>query len=81
MTGLSRRNAWRWAVAVWTALVVVAGGLTLWLQDSAEPPPPRGWENANPGPTPPAERLRPTACPTPTAADGVVIALCAVSTG
>ena len=54
MTGLSRRNAWRWAVAVWAALVVVAGGLTLWLQDSAEPPPPRGWENANPGPTPPA---------------------------
>jgi len=34
---------WRWALAVWTVAVVVGGGLTLWLQDSAEPPPPTGW--------------------------------------
>ncbi|MEU3611484.1 hypothetical protein ABZ725_04075 [Streptomyces sp. NPDC006872] len=36
--GSSRRRMWRWAVGAWLAAVVVAGGLTLWLQDSAEPP-------------------------------------------
>ncbi|MEV1063852.1 hypothetical protein [Streptomyces sp. NPDC050263] len=36
--GSSRRRMWRWAVGAWLAAVVVAGGLTLWLQDSAAPP-------------------------------------------
>lgn len=35
-----RRRLWRWAVIVWAVAVVVGGGLTLWLQDSAEPPEP-----------------------------------------
>ncbi|MEV1078830.1 hypothetical protein AB0I98_11345 [Streptomyces sp. NPDC050211] len=39
-----RRRLWRWAVTVWAVAVVVGGGLTLWLQDSAEPPEPYGWE-------------------------------------
>ena len=49
MTG--RRRLWRWALLVWAALVVVAGGLTLWLQDSAEPPGPAGWERSSPTPS------------------------------
>lgn len=53
-----RRRPWLWAVAVWAALVVVAGGLTLWLQDSAEPPGPYGWEESSPTPELP--------CPGPT---------------
>ena len=32
------RGAWRWAVLVWAVAVAVGGGLTVWLQDSAEPP-------------------------------------------
>ncbi|QNP70287.1 hypothetical protein IAG44_13080 [Streptomyces roseirectus] len=44
----------RWVVAVWAALVVVGGGVTLWLQDSARPPAPRGWYEAPSSlPTPP----------------------------
>ncbi|MFI9151908.1 hypothetical protein [Streptomyces sp. NPDC053367] len=35
---------WRRAVLCWAVLVVVAGGLTLWLQDSAQPPPDARWE-------------------------------------
>lgn len=59
MTG--RRRSWRWVVAVWAAVVVVGGGLTLWLQDSAEsyggeetsrtPSLPEGWETLCPSPT------------------------------
>lgn len=49
MTG--RRRSWRWVLLVWAALVVVAGGLTLWLQDSAEPPGPYGWERESPTPS------------------------------
>ncbi|MEV5435402.1 hypothetical protein AB0K80_05125 [Streptomyces sp. NPDC052682] len=53
MVGDRRRRVWRWAVGVWAALVVVAGGLTLWLQDEAEPQRLR-WElvepDARPGP-------------------------------
>lgn len=48
MTG--RRRLWRWAVVVWVVLVAVAGGLTLWLQDSAEPRRYR-WEEAGPTPS------------------------------
>ncbi|MFI5794713.1 hypothetical protein [Streptomyces sp. NPDC051677] len=33
-----RRRVWRWAVGVWVAVVAVGGGVTLWLQDSTEPP-------------------------------------------
>ncbi|MFF7274052.1 hypothetical protein [Streptomyces griseorubiginosus] len=36
---------------VWAALVVVAGGLTLWLQDSAEPEGPSGRERARQTPS------------------------------
>ncbi|WP_234342769.1 hypothetical protein [Streptomyces fulvoviolaceus] len=60
MTG--RHRLWRWAVVVWAAVVVVGGGLTLWLQDSAEPyggeektsrtpSLPEGWETLCPSPT------------------------------
>lgn len=54
MTG--RGRLWRWAVAVWVILVAVAGGLTLWLRDAAEPPGPYVWERAGPArpvPSPP----------------------------
>ncbi|MFF6810379.1 hypothetical protein ACFZAG_10885 [Streptomyces sp. NPDC012403] len=43
---------WRWGVGIWTAVVIVGGGLTLWLRDTAEPPPPAGWERTDPSPTP-----------------------------
>lgn len=46
----ARRRSWRWVVAVWVILVTVAGGLTLWLQDSAEPRR-YGWEEADPSPS------------------------------
>ncbi|MFM9610024.1 hypothetical protein [Streptomyces niveiscabiei] len=42
----------RWVVAVWVALVVVGGGVTLWLQDSARPPVHMGWYDARSTPTP-----------------------------
>ncbi len=58
------RRLWRWALLVWVALVVVAGGLTLWLQDSAEPPGPYSWEENTPTPAVPEEW--PSTCPTPT---------------
>ncbi|GGY46746.1 hypothetical protein [Streptomyces djakartensis] len=60
MTGERRRRVWRWAVIVWAAAVAVAGGLTLWMQDSTEPGGPYRWEQANPDETP---DLPP--CPTP----------------
>ncbi|MFI6851689.1 hypothetical protein [Streptomyces sp. NPDC050416] len=60
MTGERRRRVWRWAVIVWVLAVAVAGGLTLWLQDSTEPQGPYVWENAKPDKTP---DLPP--CPTP----------------
>ncbi|WP_234021631.1 hypothetical protein [Streptomyces sp. 351MFTsu5.1] len=47
MTG----RLWRWALLVWAVLVVVAGALTLWLQDSAEPPGPYVWERSSPTPS------------------------------
>ncbi|WP_327317769.1 hypothetical protein [Streptomyces sp. NBC_01235] len=36
--GRNRRRLWRWVVGAWVAAVAVGGGLTLWLQNSAEPP-------------------------------------------
>ncbi|MFK4098582.1 hypothetical protein ACI2L1_00560 [Streptomyces sp. NPDC019531] len=59
-----RRRLLRWALLVWAALVVVAGGLRLWLQDSAQPSGPYGWEESSPSPTLPEERR--TMCPSPT---------------
>ncbi|MDL5206052.1 hypothetical protein [Streptomyces sp. ALI-76-A] len=50
MAVTGRRGAWRWAVAVWLVLVAVAGGLTLWWQDSAEPQR-HGWEESAPTPS------------------------------
>ncbi|MEV6016001.1 MULTISPECIES: hypothetical protein [unclassified Streptomyces] len=37
-----RRRAWRRIVVVWAVAVTGGGVLTLWLQASAEPPPPTG---------------------------------------
>ncbi|WP_244181873.1 hypothetical protein [Streptomyces curacoi] len=48
MTG--RRRLWRWVLAVWVILVAVAGGLTLWLQDSTKPRR-YGWQEASPTPS------------------------------
>ncbi|MEU0411017.1 hypothetical protein ABZ307_24815 [Streptomyces griseorubiginosus] len=48
---MNRRHPWRVALVVWAVLLVVAGGLTLWLQDSAEPRGPYGWERASPTPS------------------------------
>ncbi|MEV4789889.1 hypothetical protein [Streptomyces tuirus] len=60
--GERRRTVRRLVVMVWALVAVVAGGLTLWLQDSAEPPGPYGWERTDPGD---AQHLPP--CPTPEA--------------
>ncbi|WP_256979640.1 hypothetical protein [Streptomyces sp. NRRL B-24085] len=62
-----RRRPWLWAVAVWAALVAVAGGLTLWLQDSAEPPGPYGREESSPTPELPEgwESMCPSPSPSP----------------
>lgn len=40
---------WQWVGGAWLAAVVVAGALTLWLQDAAAPPTqsPRGGTAAN----------------------------------
>ncbi|MFC8424394.1 hypothetical protein ACFUN7_26535 [Streptomyces sp. NPDC057236] len=75
-----RRALWRWGVGAWTAAVIVGGGLTLWLRDAAEPPPPIGWEDARPGPTPglPSDwrtRCPPTGIP-PGVEDGLVATAC-----
>ncbi|AYC38651.1 hypothetical protein [Streptomyces griseorubiginosus] len=59
MTG-RRSRLWRWALLVWAVLVVVAGGLTLWLQDSTEPPGPYVWEQSSP--TPSLSAAWPSAC-------------------
>ncbi|MEU8846043.1 hypothetical protein AB0C70_07340 [Streptomyces sp. NPDC048564] len=63
MTG--RRRSWRWVVTVWVIAVVVAGALTLWLQDSAQPPGPNRWENADPSPSLPEGRESACASVTP----------------
>ncbi|MET9455599.1 hypothetical protein ABZY05_11000 [Streptomyces canus] len=46
-----RRRLWRWVLLVWAALVVAAGGLTLWLQDSDRPSEPHVGERATPTPS------------------------------
>ena len=43
---------WRWGVGIWTAVVIVGGGLTLWLRDETEPPSPARWERTEPSPAP-----------------------------
>lgn len=45
---------------VWAVLVAVGGAATLWLQDSAEPPPKARWEESS-TPVPVPSDLR---CPT-----------------
>jgi hypothetical protein len=67
-------------VAVWAVAVVGGGLLTLWLRDSAEPPPPAGWVESSPSPSLPEGWE--TRCPRPTADtdDGPVTTLCVIST-
>ncbi len=79
MAVTGRRRLWRWALAAWAVAVAVAGGLTLWLQDSAEQPGPYGWEEATPTPSLSATVDWRTLCPSATPAqDGSV--LCFVRT-
>lgn len=80
MTG--RRRSWRRALLVWAALVVVAGGLTLWLQDSTEPTGPYVWERASPTPSLPEGWH--SLCPGPTSGPGAhptVVACAFISSG
>ncbi|AMW12808.1 hypothetical protein A4E84_26970 [Streptomyces qaidamensis] len=56
----------------WALIVAVTGGLTLWMQDSAEPAGPYVWERTNPYEPP---DLPP--CPTP---EGAGAADCAYGT-
>jgi len=49
MTG--RGRSWRRVLVVWAAVVVVGGGLTLWLQGSAESTGPYGGPEASPSPS------------------------------
>ncbi|MFC8434978.1 hypothetical protein [Streptomyces sp. NPDC057253] len=75
-----RRRLWRRALLVWAALVVVAGGLTLWLQDSAEPRGPYGWQESSPTPGLPEGWA--STCPTPTTdpdGDRVLVACAFIS--
>ncbi|WP_343243977.1 hypothetical protein [Streptomyces sp. SID13726] len=76
-----RRRVWLWAAAVWVALVAVAGGLTLWLQDSSEPPGPALWQRSGPQPTLPEGWA--TACPGPSLDPDTtrVIIVCGVTRG
>ncbi|KOV97984.1 hypothetical protein ADK65_23970 [Streptomyces sp. NRRL B-1140] len=50
--GERRRRVWRGLVIGWALLVAVAGCLTLWMQDSAEPRGPYVWQEADPGEAP-----------------------------
>jgi hypothetical protein len=76
-----RRHLWRWALLVWAALVVVGGGLTLWLQDSTEPPGPYGREESSP--TPRLPEGWETMCPTSSAGseEHPVLVVCSFSSG
>ncbi|MEU6349522.1 hypothetical protein ABZ896_09365 [Streptomyces sp. NPDC047072] len=47
---MSGGRLWRRIVVAWTVIVVIAGGLTLWLRDSTEPAGPAGWERSSPTP-------------------------------
>ncbi|MEU1021599.1 hypothetical protein ABZ366_05725 [Streptomyces sp. NPDC005904] len=55
---------WRWAVALWLVIVAVAGGLTLWWDESTEPRR-YGWEEPGPTPSLPQEWQSPCAGATP----------------
>ncbi|MFD7698963.1 hypothetical protein [Streptomyces caelestis] len=71
---------WRWGVGIWTAVVVVGGGLTLWLRDEAEPPSPARWERTEPGQAPHLPGCPPPE-PPPDVEDGLVAVVCHVTTG
>ncbi|WP_282701903.1 hypothetical protein [Streptomyces sp. CC219B] len=79
MTGGRRR--WRWAVAVWAAVVILGGGLTLWLQDTDEQPVPHGGAETFEPPSvdPDSDCPGPGLTPSPRS-DGTIV-LCAYSTG
>lgn len=73
---------WRWGVGVWTAVVIVGGGLTLWLRDEAEPPSPAGWERAEPSPSSALPEGWETHCPAPEPPDvddGLMAVVCRVT--
>ncbi|MFF9484213.1 hypothetical protein [Streptomyces sp. NPDC014676] len=70
---------WRWGVGIWTAVVIVGGGLTLWLRDETEPPPPVSWERTDPSATPHLPEC-PLPEPPPGVEDGSVVTVCLVST-
>ncbi|MFJ7074825.1 hypothetical protein [Streptomyces sp. NPDC098781] len=76
MTG--RRRLWRRVAAAWLGVVVVAGGLTLWLRDSAEPPEPHVREEASPTPSLPEGWE--SACAGAAGPDGKGQALCIIRT-
>jgi hypothetical protein len=80
MTGERRRKVWRWAVTVWALAVAVGGGLTLWLQDAAEPDGPYGWEvTQSPEPLPDGRELA-SLCPSDGVADDGTLVVCAYAT-
>lgn len=60
--------------------MVVAGGLTWWLQEAAEPPRPAGWEETRPSPAGVPEDWMESRCPLPEippdVEDGVVATAC-----
>ncbi|MFI5568813.1 hypothetical protein ACIA6T_15985 [Streptomyces sp. NPDC051740] len=65
----------RWGVGIWTAVVIVGGGLTLWLQDETEPPSPAGWERTDPSTTPHLPEC-PVPEPPPDVEEGLVAVVC-----
>ncbi|MEU7470282.1 hypothetical protein AB0A94_17415 [Streptomyces sp. NPDC044984] len=75
---------WRWGVGIWTVVVIVGGGLTLWLRDTAEPPPPAGWERTGTDPAPGLPEGWETRCPVPEpppgVEDGAVVTACLLTT-
>jgi hypothetical protein len=84
MTGEKRRRLWRRIVVGWVVAVAVGGGLTLWLDDSARPPGPYSWQQAEPSDSPSLPEDREAVCPSPTIdldGDGVVATSCLVTHG
>ncbi|MFI9614616.1 hypothetical protein ACIHCM_23615 [Streptomyces sp. NPDC052023] len=81
--GDGRRRVWRWAVLVWAVAVAAGGALTVWLQESAEPPGPYRWEEATP--TPLSRQDGETHCPEasapPRTGDGSYGLFCVVRAG
>lgn len=74
MPELLPRRTWRWAAGVWAALVLVGGGLTMWLQSVNEPDAPARWE---PAPTPLTAEVRGTSCATRDPGEGPAVVYCA----